>query len=345
MNTIKILFFVFLSMFLLAGCGSNKDKGESTVKLNEVVPVNVVHVEKGNVDIQKTFGGTLEGEQQADIVAKISERITAINAKVGDNVKQDQVLIELEKNGPTSQYLQAKANYENAEKNYERMQALLKEGAVSQQSVDQAETGYKVAKANYEAAESAVELASPIPGTVTAINYNEGDWVNPGADLATVAEIGQMIIKFNVSESDVQNLKIGKPVYVYSDFNKDLKVKGYITEINRSVNVESRSFLIKAKFENTKDMFFKPGMFVKVNVVLESEDNAVAIPTPSIVFNGNGQIVYVIKNGMSFSEEVKTGLSNDSITVVKSGLNVGDELVTSGMNNLSDSTKVNIVKD
>jgi RND family efflux transporter MFP subunit len=344
MDTLKNLLFVFISVILLAGCG-NSSKNSNTVKLNEIIPVTVATVEKGAVDIQKTYGGTLEGIQQADVVAKISERITAINVKVGDYAKQGQVIIELEKNGPASQFLQAQANYQDAEKNYERMKALLKEGAVSQQSVDQAETSYKVAEANFNAAQSAVELIAPISGTVTAINYNVGDWVNPGTDLATVADISQMIIKFNVSESDVQNLQIGKQVYIYSEFQKDLKVKGYITEINRSASIDSRSFLIKARFQNTKDSFFKPGMFVKANVILESEDNAVAIPTPSIIFNGNSNIVYIIKNGMSFSTQVQTGLSNDSITVVKNGLKVGDELVTSGMNNLSDSAKVNIVKD
>jgi membrane fusion protein (multidrug efflux system) len=344
MNTLRAIFFVLLSVLLLDGCG-NSSNNNDTVKLNEIVPVSVTKVEKGAVDIQKTYGGTLEGVQQADIVAKISERITAINVKVGDNVKQGDAIIELEKNGPASQYLQAKANYENAEKNYERMQALLKEGAVSQQTVDQVETAYKVAKANYEASQSAVELIAPISGTITAINYNVGDWVNPGTDLATVADISQMIIKFSVSESDVQDLQIGKPVYVYSEFQKNIKEKGFITEINRSATIDSRSFLIKARFENTKDSFFKPGMFVKVNVVLESENNAVAVPTPSIIFNDNGKTVYIIKNGMSFPTQIQTGLSNDSITVVKSGLQVGDELVTSGMDNLSDSTKVSIVKD
>jgi RND family efflux transporter MFP subunit len=344
MNNLKSILFVFLLVIFLAGCGKSA-KSNDTVKLNEIVPVSVTKVEKGAVDIQKTYGGTLEGIQQADIVAKISERITAINVKVGDNVKQSDVIIELEKNGPASQYLQAKANYENAEKDYDRMKALLKEGAVSQQAVDQSETAYKVAKANYDAAQSAVELVAPISGTVTAINYNVGDWVNPGTDLATVADISQMIIKFSVSESDVQDLRIGKLVYVYSEFQSDLKAKGTITEINRSATIDSRSFLIKARFENTRDLFFKPGMFVKVNVVLESENNAVAVPTPSIIFNSSSKMVYVIKDGMSFPTQIQTGLSNDSITVVKSGLNVGDELVTSGMNNLSDSTKVSIVKD
>ncbi len=343
MNKLKCLIFVSVFSAFLVGCGNTSEKND-TIKMNETIPVSVTTVKKGDITIQKTYGGTLEGIQQADIVAKISERITAINAVVGEHVEKGKVIIELEKTGPTSQYMQAKANFENLEKDYERMKALLQQGAVSQQSVDQAETAYEVAKANFDAASSAVNLAAPITGTVTAINNNAGDWVNPGTDLATVADISNMIIKFSVGERDVQDLKLGKTVYVYSEFQKDLKMKGRITEISRSANLDSRSFLVKAQFTNTKDDFFKPGMFVKANVVLESEQNVIAIPTPSVIYNDKGVTVYVIKNGMAFPENIGVGLANDSVTVVKSGLSEGETLVTAGMNNLSDSSKVSIVK-
>jgi len=343
MNKIKYLIFVTVFSTFLIGCGNTSEKN-NTIKMNETIPVSVTTVKKGDITIQKTYGGTLEGIQQADIIAKISERITAINAVVGQQVEKGKVIIELEKTGPTSQYMQAKANFENLKKNYERMKALLQQGAVSQQSVDQAETSYEVAKANYEAASSAVNLAAPISGTITALNYNVGDWVNPGTGLATVANIGSMIIKFNAGETDVQDLKLGKTVYVYSDFQKDLKLKGHITEISRSASLDSRSFLVKAQFTNTRNDFFKPGMFVKANVVLESKQNVITIPTSSVIYNDKGATVYVIKNGMTFPENIEIGLANDSVTVVKNGLREGEVLVTAGMNNLSDSSKVSIVK-
>lgn len=342
---LRKLFFliVFLiSLFLINGCSKNESKEKNTVS-QEIVPVSVDTVKTKNIISKKTYAGSLEGLRQADIVAKISERIVSVNTHVGDYVQQGQILIQLEKTGPSSQYLQTQANYNNAEKDLKRMKILFKEGAVAEQSVDQAQTAFDIAKANFEAAKSAVDLAAPISGMVTAININPGDWVNPGQNLATIASVNQMIIKFNVSETEVENFKIGAPVSVYSEFNKNLKAEGKITEINRSASIDSRSFQIKASFNNTKNGFFKPGMFVKVDVVLQSKENVIAVPNAAISYIGNKNIAYIIKDGLAFSKNVKVGLKNENYTEVKSGLTEGELIVTRGMNNLKDSTAVSIV--
>lgn len=341
----KIFFLMifFMGLFLLNGCGENESKEKNKEVSQEVIPVNVAAVETKNIISKKTYAGSLEGLRQSDIVAKISERIVNVNVHVGDYVKQGQIVIQLEKTGPASQYLQTQANYNNAEKNLNRMKILFKEGAVAEQSVDQAQTAFDIAKANFEAAKSAVDLAAPIAGMVTAININPGDWVNPGQNLATIASVNQMIIKFNVSETEVENFNIGDQVSVYSEFNKNLKAEGKISEINRSASIDSRSFQIKARFDNTKNGFFKPGMFVKVDVILQSKENVIAVPNSAISYLSDKNIVYVVKDGLAFSKNVKVGLKNENYTEVKSGLSEGETIVTRGMNNLKDSTAVSIV--
>jgi multidrug efflux system membrane fusion protein len=146
----------------------------------------------------------------------------------------------------------------------------------------------------------------------------------------------------------VQDFKIGTDVFVYSEFDKDLMQKGKIIEINRSASVEGRSFQVKAKFPNTRDNFYKPGMFLKADVVLQSKKNVLTIPTASITQLTDGDFVYIIKNNLSFLKKIKTGLSDESVegglTEITEGLSKGDAIVIAGMNNLSDSTKVSIVK-
>jgi len=134
-----------------------------------------------------------------------------INARVGDYVKTGDVLFELDKSGAQSQFYQAQAVFLNAQKDFERMKNLFNEGAVSRQALDQAQTGYDVAKANFDAAKSTVEITSPISGVVTAINVNIGDLANPQMPLATVANIGRMKAKFNVGESDVRVFTLVNP--------------------------------------------------------------------------------------------------------------------------------------
>ncbi len=337
---IEYLSVAVLLMLITQGCGGKPEQEQ----VEEAVPVEVTQVEKQTISENKTYSGTLEGIEQASIVSKIAERIIDINARVNSYVKKGQVLIKLERSGATSNYFQAQANYENAKKNFDRMKALYADGAISQQQLDQAETAYEVAKANFDASKSTVDLESPIDGMVTDLNVNTGDWVTPGMDLATVANIRKMILKFYVTEGEVAKIDVNDSVKIYSEFNKDRAVTGKITEISRSASSEARSFQVKAEFYNTKDQWYKPGMFVNVDITLASQKNVLVVPTQAVIFENSRNVVYKIINKRAIPENVKIGLTNENITEITNGLQQGDTVVTAGMNNLSDSTKVSIIK-
>ncbi len=340
----KILSAAAVSMLIIffAGCSENNSKDKQTVK-EDLVPVQTAKVERKSLSQSKTLNGTLEGEEQSIIVAKISERITSINVRVNDYVKKGDVLIQLDKTGPSSNYLQTSAAFENTKKDFERMKALFEAGAVAEQQLDQAKTAYEVAKANFNASESTVNLTSPISGIITELNVNVGDWVTPGTHLAVVANTNSMIIKFSVSETEMQKLKIGDQVKIYSESAIDREVTGRITEISRSASLDSRSFQVKAKFQNSKNSFFKPGMFVNVDVVLELQENILVVPTSALTISNNETVVYVINNNTAHPVNVETGINNEKYTEIISGLKEGQAIVTLGMNNLEDSTKVTIV--
>ncbi len=338
---IEYIAIAAILLLITQGCGG---KPEQKNAVEEAVPVEVTQVEKRTVSENKTYSGTLEGLEQASIVSRIAERIIDIKAQVNSYVKKGQVLIQLDRSGATSNFLQAQANYENAEKNYERMKALYDDGAISQQQLDQAQTAYEVAKANFDASKGTVNLESPINGMVTDLNVNTGDWVTPGMQLATVADIQQMILKFFVTEGEVAKINLNDSVKIYSEFNKERAVTGKISEISRSASAEARSFQVKAKFKNTKDSWYKPGMFVNVDITLASQQNVLVVPTQAVIFENNKNAVYKIVNKKAIPVDVKIGLTNENITEIANGLKEGDTVVTAGMNNLSDSTTVSIIK-
>ncbi len=343
---IKIIYknLLIASIVLLVitqGCGKNSNQQKTILKPE---PVQVTQVQKKTITEKKTYSGTLEGIEQASIVSKIAERIISIKVKVNSYVKKGDLLIQLDRSGATSNFLQAKANYENTKKNYERMKALYADGAISQQQLDQAETAYEVAKANFDASQSTVDLESPINGIVTDLGVNVGDWVTPGMQLATVANINRMIIKFYVTESEVSKINVSDNVKIYSEFNKEKAVNGKITEISRSASSDARSFQIKAEFQNIKGDWYKPGMFVNVDVTLATQNDVLVVPTEAVIFTNSNNIVYKIVGKKAVPVNVTVGLSNEDVTEINRGLNDGDTIVTAGMNNLSDSTEVSIIK-
>jgi membrane fusion protein (multidrug efflux system) len=307
------------------------------------VPVEVAVVERKNLSMTKTYSGTLEGEDQANIVAKISERITGITVKIGESVSAGQVIINLDKSGTASQYYQAEANYKNAEKNLQRMKSLYAEGAISQQSLDGGQTAYDVAKANFDAARSAVELATPISGEVTAINASVGDLTVPGSVLITIARISRLKMIFNINETDVTSISLNQKVHVYSDAKPDERVEGRIIQLSQSADIRSRTFEIKALFPNTRDKWFKPGMFCKVEIQLAPRENVLTIPNPAIQSDGLTYRVYVIQHNQAFQRSIQVGVTDRQITEIIQGLSEGDTVATLGVNSLQDSSLVNIV--
>ncbi|NUM63578.1 MAG: efflux RND transporter periplasmic adaptor subunit, partial [Ignavibacteriaceae bacterium] len=304
------------------------------------VSVEAEVVKLSELNISRSFSGTLEGEEQANIVSKIPERIVGIKVSVGEHIQAGTVMFELDKGGASSQFYQSQAVFLNAQKDYERMKNLFNEGAVSRQALDQTQTGYEVAKANFDAAKNTVEITSPISGVVTAINVNIGEIANPAIVMATVANISRMKAKFNVGESEVPSFYTGQQVQIYSEMNPDVIQSGKIFQLSKSANVQSRTFEMQAIFSNTNDRWFKPGMFCRVNVNLKTKKDARVIPLAAVVKSNNTNGVYLINDNKSYYKTITTGITDGKLIEVVSGLNVGDKIVTLGMNNLKDGTVV-----
>ncbi len=339
-----LIYLLPVIIFFNINCGQKKAEQSKELNLADLdtVAVKTAQSVVSNIKLIKTFTGTLEGEDQANVVSKIPERITDIKVRVGDRVDAGQLLITLDKVGASSQFYQAQAAYLNAEKERDRMQALFKEGAISQQMFDGTKTAYEVAKANFDAAKSTVELTSPISGIVTAINPNIGDLANPGVVLMTIANINKMKVLFDIGEADVPNFAIGQNVEVYSELKPELIQKGTISQISKSADIQSRSFEIRAAFSNTSGSWFKPGMFCRVNVELKNKKDVIVVPSQAVIVNQNNSGVYVINNGRAYLRNVIPGINNGRMTEISSGLKKGETVITLGTNKLKEGSVVHI---
>ncbi|MBU1935987.1 efflux RND transporter periplasmic adaptor subunit [bacterium] len=335
-----------LAVLLLAGC-SRHDPANAENKVDTAthrIAVEAVPVVRQTLTVEKTYTGSLEGESQANLVAKISERIVEIKAHGGSVVQKGQTIIVLDKAGPSSNYYQAEANYRNSEKMLARMKSLLAEGAISQQALDEAQTAFDVAKANFEGARSIVELSTPISGVVTSINMSIGDLTSPGAVLATVADIGRMKVVFSMNETDVSGLTLGQSVVVYSDSRSDIQMKGTVSEFYHSADTQSRSFEVKALFANTADNWFKPGMFVKIKYSAAPRTDVLVIPNAAILSDGAANRVFVLRDGRALLREITMGITDGQDTEILHGLDEHDSVALTGATLLRDSSLITLTQ-
>lgn len=352
LSVIKKLGFgcaILVVIFSVLSCGGghkNKSISEQNnglrIQYVDTIPVQIYKVEPYSVAITVTFVATLSGIDQANVVAKISEIITKQLVHVGDVVKRGQTVVELDKGGSESSYYQSKATYEKSRLNFDRMKALYKDGAISLQSLDAARTEYQIDSVNFIASAKQVDVEAPISGVVTSTNFSIGDLSSTGGSLMVVSDLKKMKASFFVDPSQLSLIQDMQQVRIFSDLNPKIRAVGKVSEVSKSGDPLTRKFKIQTEFDNTKDIYFLPDMFVKVEVDLKTPDSSLAIPQVALVPYEDQVGVYVVENGKSVFKVVETGLTNSDMTEVLTGLNEGEEVVVRGQNSLQTGTPVEI---
>jgi len=334
------LIILFLAILSLACSGP--DETETAIE-EKAIPVRGTLVNLVSMEQSKTFTGTLEGEKQAVIRAKIAEAVDHIDVVEGDEVKANAVIIRLDKSGPTSNFLQSKAVFLNAEKNFKKMEYLFNEGAISESNFDGIKTEYEVARANYEAARQLVELRTPIAGTVTSIDVSAGDYVSPGQPVATVATISRLRMKLGVNSTDIGYFSIGDTVSVLVEAMAGFEAVGTVAMVAGSADPETRTFQVEIAIDNSMYLF-KPGMFARADIVVESFDNILVAPQTAVLTRNNKAYLFLASNGRAFAREVILGAEFSSLIEIRSGLNSGDTIITLGQDYLTDSCLIKLTE-
>jgi len=329
---------ILLLMVLMISCSS--EQVNETNNNNRAISIRALVLKTSSIDVVKSYAGSLEGEKQAILYSKIAEAVKSVNVSVGQNVIENQVLIDLDASGPSSRLQETYSLYKNSEKNYNKMEFLFKEGAVSETDFDAAKTDYEVKKANYESASKLVKIETPIDGIVTFLGVSSGDFVQVGQKLAEVASSDKIRIKFGVNASEIDHINVGDAISIRRETVSG-KISGKVISVASSADQQTRDFEVEGLIEN-KNSVFKPGMFVDVDHTQKRLNNVILIPRQAVIENNNKNIVFLISNGIAVSREIVLGEDINGLVVVNSGLNINDTLVTLGQSYLDDSVNVNI---
>ncbi|GJQ64361.1 MAG: RND transporter MFP subunit [Melioribacteraceae bacterium] len=303
------------------------------------IPVEVEAVKAVNFVKYLSYFGTLEGYRQSTVGAMTGGRIEKVSIKAGDRVKKDQVVIEFPDDLPSSQVVQAKAAFDIAEKTYNRMKKLLEAGETSQANFDGAETQYLVAKRNYESAMEVMYVQAPYDGTITGVMVNKGDGVKAEAPLFTIANLAKMKVKVWATSKEIDKISKGSNAKIIYNGKE---AAGKVTEVDLSMNPGRQAFGVTVVFENSLKL--PAGVTADVLVQIYSNDDAIVVPRNIVQSDSKGNFVYVEIDGKSFRKYIKTGEVYDISMEVFEGLVPGDKLIVKGVENVLDSSTVNVIK-
>jgi len=335
-KTIPLILSMLLMILLVVSCTEQ----EAAVQEERAVSVRTMVAELSNEQLVRSFTGSVEGERQADIYAKMAEAVQKIHVREGDHVGENQLLISLDKTGPSSSFRTAESVYLNSEKTFKKKEYLYSEGAISESEFDAARTEFEVNKVAYESAARLVEIQSPIAGVVTSVAVSEGDYLSQGQRLATVATTNRLRVKCAVNARDIGYLKEGSDVVVSGDAAASPR-PGKIVSVARSADPQTRAFQVDVRFDNT-DSRYRPGMFVRVVSVIEDLSDVIVVPRDAVVTLDGQTNLFLVAGDQARQQPVSLGADLGGRVVIAEGLKVGDTLVTLGQTYLSDGFKVKI---
>lgn len=320
---------------LLSGCG-----GEATQSAaDKRVPVLTARVERSDLNRSRTYAGSVEGIRQATVYARISETVANVHVTEGKRVTAGTPLVTFDESGPGTQLRQARAVAEDARRNAEKFQRLFEQGAVSEQERDARQTAYDVAQADYQAAKDRAVVSAPLTGIVTEVYTRIGRQMMPGEPLALVAAIDTVRVLVDVSVYESEDLKEGLPVVIRSELDTTMVATGWIDQISSSADAETRTLSVEILADNASRRFM-PGMFVRAEIELDTHPDAVNVVRDALVYRESGMGAYVIQDSTAHFVSVVTGIESGERVEILRGLNVGDEVVILGHNNIQEGSKV-----
>lgn len=324
-------------------CGSEEkveSKSMQQLQSEQGIPVAVEIVEYKPFQKYLSYFSQLYGIKQTTRGAMIGGRIEKVNAKVGDAVKKDQVIVQFPTDSPSIGFEQAKSAYENAQKTYERMKTLLATGETSQANFDGAETQYLVAKRNYETQKQLLFLEAPYDGVITEIMVNEGDNIKANDPVFTMAQLSKMRAKVWATEVEVKSIKVGMPVIAVIN---DKEYRGIVDELSVGIDPARQAFYAEVEFDNS-GRSLQSGVTADIRLLVYQNPKAVIIQRNLVMQDENGSYVFVLKNSQAEKRYIRNGNENGLYFEVSEGLQMGDKLIVKGASQLVDGTKVNVIQ-
>jgi len=332
---IKIKFFV----------NNNDKKPMSKDGKPPAIPIGVYVVKYEELKNELYVSGTLIANESAILYPEISGKITKLFLREGETVKKGELIAKI--NDSDLQVQLKKINLQTAllKEKLERIKSLQKIGGTSQEELDNASNVLEINLAEADIVKTQIkktEILAPFDGTLGFKNISEGSIANTSTVIAEIQQLNPIKIEFSIPEK-YSNL-ISKNDKVFFKINENPQAfEARVIAIDPKINTLERTLQIRAIADNSK-LFFIPGSFAKINLPLKKIENALMIPTESIIPILKGKKVFVCKNGKAVEALVTTGIRNSDKIQIIEGISDGDSIVTMGMVQLKQGSEVRIVK-
>jgi membrane fusion protein (multidrug efflux system) len=309
--------------------------------------------------------GTIAPVQGVTVSADLPGIVERIDFQSGDSVHEGDVLVQLDTKQEQAQLAQQQARLaaveaavELARLNFERLQGLVTDGAITRAEYDRAQAEQKQAAAERKQTEAQVEeiratigrktIRAPFSGILGLRKVNLGQYLSPGDPVVPLQSLDPIYVNFDVPQQDQERASVGRNVRVTTADSTAMEFAGKITAMDSAVDVATRNIRIQATLANPQSRL-RPGMFVQTEIVWGTASPAIPVPASAISYAPYGNSVFVVTDlktpdGLQYKgvrqQIVKLGAARGDQVAVVSGIQSGEEIVTSGVFKLRNGAAI-----
>ncbi len=290
-----------------------------------------------------SLSGSLEANEQIEIRSEVSGVVESINFEEGSKVSEGQILVKVNDIELRAQLSKAKTAQKLAAENERRAKLLLEKQAISQEEYDVASADLQSAQAESDliaAQLSKTSIRAPFSGTIGLRSISKGSYVTPVTIIAKLVNTKRLKLTFSIPEKYASRMQLNS-IFTFTTTNNTEEHTAKIYAIEPEVEVATRTLKMRAITDNSEQKLY-PGMYVNVNLPLETVTNALMVPTEALIPIQNGKKIFIARNGRAQEIEVQTGARTDRYVRVLSGLKPGDTILTYGVMALDNGTPVKL---
>jgi multidrug efflux system membrane fusion protein len=357
----QIIVLALLGLVPFAGCSNGQSRDKPRRERGLSFPVEVAPVEARKVEYTVFAVGSVEAFEQVQVTARVSGVVDRVRFSEGERVTKGAALAAIDPDRYRIAVDSARATLEKAEAaepeakaSLARRQALNAKtrGSVADEDLQTFQTRVHVSAAEVAQARAALQLAevnlrdafvrAPVAGVIQTRTVQTGQFVEPGAVLATLLRRDPLLLKCEVPEQDAPRLHKGMLV-AFRVAGSSQEHSAVISHVAGAASTSSRMVVVIARVENASDETLRPGAFAEVRIRTGQVSESPAIPQTAIRPGERGFLAFVIEGEVARERVLTLGMrTEDGRVEVKSGLKPGESLVVRGAEALKEGVKVRL---
>ncbi|QKN28171.1 multidrug efflux RND transporter subunit MdtA [Escherichia coli] len=343
--------------------------GRRGMRSGPLAPVQAATAVEQAVPRYLTGLGTITAANTVTVRSRVDGQLMALHFQEGQQVKAGDLLAEIDPSQfkvalaqAQGQLAKDKATLANARRDLARYQQLAKTNLVSRQELDAQQALVSETEGTIKADEASVasaqlqldwsRITAPVDGRVGLKQVDVGNQISSGdtTGIVVITQTHPIDLVFTLPESDIatvvqaQSRKTAGGRSLWDRTNSKKLSEGTLLSLDNQIDATTGTIKVKARFNNQDDALF-PNQFVNARMLVDTEQNAVVIPTAALQMGNEGHFVWVLNSENKVSKHLVTpGIQDSQKVVIRAGISAGDRVVTDGIDRLTEGAKVEVVE-